>query len=118
VGHAETLAAGGRDERPGERFARRVGDGVHEDVQAAPLTAEQFKRRIRLGVHGHIQRHGEARTEGMRQGFDALFHLVVDVGEGEFSALAVHRLRDAPRDRAVSRNAHDEGAFAGEKSHG
>ena len=53
----------------------------------------------------------------MRQRLDALFHLVVDVGEGELGALAMHRLRDAPGDRAISGDAYDEGALAGEKSH-
>jgi hypothetical protein len=29
----------------------------------------------------------------------------------------VHGLRNAPSDRAVGRNANDQGAFAGKKSH-
>src|SRR5205085_11242827 len=33
-------------------------------------------------------------------------------------ALAVHRLGDTPGDRAIGRDPDDEGAFAGEKSHG
>ena len=53
----------------------------------------------------------------MGQRLDALAHLVIHVREGELRALPMHRLRDAPRDRAVGRNPDDEGALAGEKSH-
>ena len=36
----------------------------------------------------------------------------------ELGAFAMHRLRDAAGDRALGREADDQGAFAGEKSHG
>ena len=60
----------------------------------------------------------ELRAERLRERLDALLQLVVDVGERELGALAVQRLRDAPGDRAIGGDAYDEGAFAGEKSHG
>ena len=53
----------------------------------------------------------------MGERLDALLQLVVDVGEGELRPLAMHRLRDAPGDRAIGGDAHDERALAGEKSH-
>src|SRR5437868_14334392 len=54
----------------------------------------------------------------MGQRLDPLLHLVVDIGEGELSPLAMHRLRDAPGDRAIGRHPYDERALAGQKSHG
>src|SRR6266513_1126626 len=117
VRHAEALAAGGLEEAPGERLTRRVRDRVHEDIELTPLASEPLEGGIALLVEGDIERHGEARPERMRERLDALFHLVVDVGEGELGTLAVHGLRDAPRDGAIGRNAYDEGTLAGEKSH-
>ena len=35
----ERLARRALDEAAGQRFARRVGDGVHQDVERAPGTA-------------------------------------------------------------------------------
>src|SRR5207237_3821075 len=110
---------GGRIEKgPRARLARRVGDRVHDDVELAPLALEEPERRIALTVDGHIEREREARAERVREGLDPLLHLVVEVGECELGALAVHRLGDTPGDRAIGRDPDDEGALAGEKSHG
>ncbi len=50
-----------------------------------------------------------------RERLDALFHLVVDVGEGELGAFAMHGLRDAPGDGAIGGDADDERAFAAQE---
>src|SRR6202049_864498 len=115
--YAEALGGRGLQERPGESLARRVRYRVHEDIELTPFAPEQLEGDIALGIDRDVERHGEARSKRMRERLDALFHLVVDVGEGELGSLPVHRLRDAPRNGAFGRNPDDEGAFAGEKSH-
>ena len=46
------------------------------------------------------------------QRLDALLDRVALIGEGDFRALAAQGLGDAPGDRAIIRNPHDEAAFA------
>ena len=101
----------------GERLARRERHRVHDDVELAPLALQQVERGIDLRVDRDVERHRQLRAQGVRERLDALLHLVVHVGEGELRALAMHRLGDAPGDRAVGRDADDEGALASEKSH-
>src|ERR1700732_5461137 len=100
---AEARAGGGLQERSGESLARRVRYRVHDDIELTPFAPEQLEGGIALGVDGDVERHGEARPKRMRERLDALFHLVVDVGEGELGSLPGHRPGGAPRKWAVWR---------------
>jgi hypothetical protein len=112
VGHPESVAASALHESAGEGFARRIRHCVDHDIEAAPLTLQQIERRVDLAVDRHIERHRELGAERLGQRLDALLHLVVDVREGELRAFAMHRLGDAPCDRAVGCDADDERALA------
>ena len=50
-------------------------------------------------------------------GCDALLELLVDVGERELGAFAMHGLRDAPGDGTIGRNADDERALSAQEPH-
>ncbi len=50
-------------------------------------------------------------------GCDAFLELLVDVGEREFGAFAVHGLGDAPGDGTIGCDADDECAFTAEEPH-
>src|SRR6185437_13846178 len=117
VRDAEGFTAGVRHKAAFERLTRREGDRVYDDVELAPFALKEVKRRIDLIICRDVELHRQLGSQRLRQGFDTPFHPVVRVREGELRPLTMHRLCDAPRDRAIGRDANDERALAGEKSH-
>ena len=75
-----------------------VPDGVEGRVDGVEL----------LDVAGHH----EVGAERLGQRLDALAERLALVGEGEFGALGRQRLGDAPGDRVVVGDPHDEAALA------
>jgi hypothetical protein len=69
------------------------------------------------GVVLHVEREQQRTVELRCELGDTLLEAFVLEGEGEFSALAMHRLGDAVGDRAIAQQARDQNAFTGEKSH-
>ncbi len=64
-----------------------------------------------------VHREHQRSTESLRHLRDAILEAVVLVGAGELRALAVHRRRDAVRDRTLGREPDDQGTLAGKKAH-
>ena len=113
----EALAREAVEELALQRLARREADRMHEDVEAVPAPPEFGEHRFDLRVAGHVQRQHDVGTELARRLVDAVLEPVVLVREGEAGAFAVHRLGDAPGDRAMAGDADDECALALEESH-
>src|SRR4030095_11811850 len=114
---AEILARRGLDEAAANRVARSKRHCVHNDVERVPLLAEHREGRcdalVACDVHLEHAVGAELRGHRCAPSLEALL-----ITEGELSAFAMHRLSDAVRDRALGREADDQDAFAGEKSHG
>ena len=70
-----------------------------------------------LVVAGDVHFEHVARAELRGHRLDAILEALL-VAEGKLGAFAVHGLSDAVRDRALGREADDQGTFAGQKSHG
>ena len=113
----EVFAGEAVEKFAGQRFAGGEADRMDQNIEAVPVLAEIGEQLRDLRIAGHIARQDDIRAEVLRGFVDARPELVVDIGEGEFGALAVHRFRDAPGDRAVAQNAGDQRAFALQKSH-
>ena len=105
------------EEFAGQRFARSEADRVHEDVEAVPMFAEIGEQLRDLLIAGHVARQDDVRAEGFRGFVDARAQLVVDIGEGQFGAFAMHRAGNPPGNRAIAENAGNQCAFALQKSH-
>ncbi len=113
----EILARQSVEEFARERLARREADRVHEDVETIPVLAEIGEQRFDLRVARDVAGQHDIRAESLGGFVDARLELVVDVGERELRAFAMHRVGDAPGDRAVADDARDQCALAVQKSH-
>ena len=59
----------------------------------------------------------ELRAQRLGQRLDAFLELLVDVGERELGAFAMHGLGDAPGDGTIGRDADDQRALAAQEPH-
>src|SRR5690606_1232538 len=85
---------------------------------AVPALAKLLEAFADLLVAGHVQRQDDVAAEAGRGLLDPRAQLVVEIGERQFRALAMHRLGDAAGDRAVAGDAGDECALALQETHG
>src|SRR5690606_32102155 len=60
----------------------------------------------------HVAGHDEGGAHRFRQWYDALLQRLALIGEGEFRTMFGAGLGNAPGNRSVIGNAHDEAAFA------
>src|SRR5690606_6282643 len=118
VSNPEALAAHGVDVAAFELIGRRERDRVNEDVEAVrPAPGELTEARVDLSVVRDVERQHEVAAELCGEAAHALGELVGLVRERELGAFALHGLCDAPGDRAIARDADDQGALTGEKTH-
>jgi pyridoxamine 5'-phosphate oxidase len=93
-------------------------DGVDDEIEAAPFRLERGEQRVETFGIAHVagQHDGGADLLGQRlHPFEQLFALV---GKRQFRAFVGHGLRDAPGDRLVVGQPHDQSAFACHQAHG
>ena len=111
---AKGLAAG-VDELAFQRFLRRKGHRVQQQMQLAELLADRLEDAGDLLVLGHIagqdQRVGAERAG---QFLDVFLEAFALVGEGELRARLVPGLRDGPGDGAFVGDAEDDSEFSSE----
>ena len=96
---------------------RHVGVQVAAENRHAKLLA-RLEHRVDLGVVGDVAVEDEGRAELGGEFGDAILEALALVAEGELGAFAPERPGDAVGDRPVRKNAGDEEALAGKKSHG
>ena len=78
---------------------------------------EGGERGVDLGVVGDVERHDELRAQRLGERLHAILELLVDVGERELGAFAMHGLRDAPGDGTIGCDADDERALTAQETH-
>ncbi len=115
---AEGIARRTLDEPARERLARREGYGMNDDVEPIPPALQAGERGADLVLARHVHRHRDVGTELRGEPHDAILQAIVLIGEGELCALAVHGLCDSVGDRALGGESDEQGAFAGQESHG
>jgi hypothetical protein len=93
----------------------REGDGVDEKVERAPGRAHGREGGIDALGFGDvtITNHNAADIAGKR--LDAFLERIALVGEGERGAVGVARLGDAPGERTMVGDPHDQATLAAQK---
>ena len=131
IGHQRFGTAAERRERiTGDREARRevfkrrvdiapvelvlvgIGNGVNEEVELAPLLRQPLEDGVHAGRIGDVARHDEVRPDRFGQRHDTLQQRLALIGESKLRALVGAGLGDAPGDRPVVGDTHDEAALA------
>ena len=85
---------------------------MDDEIQLAPTLSDLGKGRVQRGVVIHVDIDQKIRTKAGRQRLNPLAEGIALIGKGQLCALIGQRLGDAPGDRAVIRDPHDETAFA------
>src|SRR5262249_24505484 len=88
-----------------------------EDIESVPMLSEIGEQLVDLLVAGDVAGQDDVRAERVRCLVHARAQLVIDVGEGQLRAFAMHGVGDAPGDRTLTEDAGDQGALAVQKSH-
>ena len=89
------------------------GDGVDEEVEAAPGLGEFVEHGIHRRRIGHVAGQDDLGAEFGGQRLDPLLQRVALIGKRDLGALRRARLGDTPGDRTIVGDAHDQPAFAG-----
>ena len=89
------------------------GDGVNEEVEAAPGLGERLEDGVHRRGIGDVAGQHDRGAEFGGQRLDALLQGVALIGERDFGALRGAGLGDAPGDRAIVGDAHDQATLAG-----
>ena len=112
VRHVGGLARQAVEVTAGQRFARRIADGMNQDIELIPVSAELLEQPVDLLVLGDVQRQHDIGAERGAHLLHACLELVALIGQREFRALAAHRLGDAVCDRALTGQAGDQRLLA------
>ena len=114
---AEVVGAG-VDIAPGEFVLVGKGNGVNHEVQLAPGLLDGSECRIDRGHVGDIARHHQLGADFGGQRFNPLLDRVALIGKGQFRPVPGAGLGNAPGNRPVIGNAHDQPAFASHQAFG
>jgi len=85
---------------------------VHQEIETAPGRLHLGKGRIDGGGLGDVAIADHDAADLLRQRLDALPQRLALIGESDFSAMAAAGLGDAPAERAVVGDPHDQPALA------
>ena len=113
----KTLTRDALDIGAGELVAGREADRVDEHIEVVPVFAQCLEEIVNLGVERDIQGIGHGRAEFGGHFLNAWFQLVVLIAKGELSAFTGEGLGNAPGDRTLACEPHDQSALSGHESH-
>src|SRR5215468_895673 len=112
-------------EREGEVLARRVdvfalqlvlvreGNGVDDEIKPAPALVDSSEHGVDAGVVHDVAGYDEIDADRLCQRRNPLAESVTLIGEGQLGPRGGNSARNAPGDRPLVRDAHDEAALAG-----
>ncbi len=89
---------------------------MDQKVELAPELVDLGEHRVDRGRVGHVAMAHDRGVEFPRQRPHPLFERLALVGEGQFGARRARRLGDAPGDRPIVGDPHDEAAPAGQNT--
>ena len=110
----------GDGERRGEVFRRGIeiaafqlffvgeGDGVDKKIEPAPARFDFPKQGFDARIIGHVARQNDVRAHRTGERQDAFFQGLALIAECQFRAMAGGGAGDAPSERALIGDAHDE----------
>ena len=85
---------------------------MDHEIEPAPLLLDLVEHGVDAGQIAHVARRNDFRTKRLSKRNGAAAECVTLIREGEFGALSGQNPRNAPGDRAVIRDPHDEAALA------
>src|ERR1700730_2007180 len=86
---------------------------MHDEIEPRPLLGEHSENAVEARFIGDVAIHHDLAAEAVGKRADALGERVALEGEGDLGALGMDRFGDAPSDRAIVGDAHDEAPLAG-----
>src|SRR5476651_292484 len=89
------------------------GDGMDQEVEAAPLLLDLGEGGIDAGSIGDVARQDQLAADLLGQRPHPFLQRFTLKGEGELGAMFVARFGDSPGDRAMIGHAHDQAFFPG-----
>ena len=92
------------------------GDGVDDEIDAAPGARQTVERGIKARLVLNIAGHHQARAQRFGERLDAPTQRLGLIGEGQLGPMFTKRPGDPPGDRVAVGHAHDQPALAGHKS--
>ena len=95
-----------------EFFLVGIGDRVDQEIHRAPVGFDLVKHGVDRGDVLDVAWHQKRRSGLLGERLHALEQRVALIGEGELGAMRVQRLGDAPGDRVVVGDPHDQPAFS------
>ncbi|MSO81664.1 MAG: YihY family inner membrane protein [Alphaproteobacteria bacterium] len=85
---------------------------MDDEVEPAPALRQRGEHRVHARFVGDVGGQDDGAADALGQRADALGQRLALIGEGELGAFGGHRAGDAPGDRTVVGDAHDEAALA------
>ena len=116
---AEAFTGGSVGEVAIQLVARGETYGVNDAVQTVPLLAQVFENLGDFFIAGHVAREAQLRVRAPACGefFNTTFQLFVLISESQLGAFTVHGGSNARSDGQFARDANDQYALTGEKTH-
>ena len=90
---------------------------MHQKVEPPPTIGNLREQRIEARLGADIRLDHEIALQALGQGPHPLSQRVALIGKGEPGALRMRCLGNAPGDRALIGDAHDEALFSGHHGH-
>ena len=85
---------------------------MHQEIKLAPTRFNCGKGAIQRVIIGHINIHHEIATNACGKRREALAKALSLIGKAKPCARICHRFGNAPSDRALIGNAHDQATFS------
>ena len=91
---------------------------MHDEIERAPWRCDRGEDRVDGGGLGDVAMADDEPADLLGERLDPLLQRVALIGEGELGALRVAGLGDAPGDRPVVGDPHDQAALAAHETGG
>ncbi len=91
----------------------REGDGVDDEIEPLPAFGKCGEGAVETGFVGHVALDQLAAADAFRERPHAPAERLALEGESQLGTLRAHRLGDAPGERPLVGDAHDEAALSG-----
>ncbi len=86
---------------------------MDDEVEAPPAVGNRREGAIEAGLVGHVALDQELAADTLCERLHALAERLALEGEGQFGTLLAYRLGNAPGERSLVGDAHDEPVLSG-----
>jgi hypothetical protein len=112
----EEVVQAGVDELAAKLVLVGKADSVDEEIDRRPAPAKRCERRVEFRHVADVAIDQQVGADAFGERPHALLECLAEIAERQLGALVGQRLRNAPRQRAIVGDAHDEAALARHQS--